>query len=116
MTSRRPPTPRRGQGGGRQRRAETEPSHYARHKQGDPDSIKDGTTLLEAQPGQRTSRLAHFSSGVKRKASFAEQLRQRRLQLGMGLVVHKINVFVGTSCFGLRMGKFARSEPNKEVP
>ena len=76
---------------------QTDASHHARHKKVDPDSLKNGTTLLEPQEGQRTLRMAYFFSGVKRKASIAEQLKQRCAKLGRGLIVYEVDVLVGGS-------------------
>ena len=54
---------------------QTDASLHARSKDVEMATIKDGTTLVEAMPGKRTLRLAYFFSGVKRKASIAEELK-----------------------------------------
>ena len=54
-----------------------------------------GTTLLEAKPGMATLRMADFFSGVKHKASIAEQLNSRCAKRGLVLVVFEIDVLVG---------------------
>ena len=54
---------------------QTDSSHHARHKSVDAESLKGGTTVVEAAEGKKTLRLAYFFAGVKRKASVAEELR-----------------------------------------
>ena len=53
--------------------------------------------MLEAKEGQRILRMAYFFSGVKRKASIAEQLKRRCAKLGLGLVVYEVDILVGGS-------------------
>ena len=74
---------------------QTDSSHHARSKDVDKATIKDGTTLVEAMPGKRTLRLAYFFSGVKRKASIAEELKILCTKGGFGLTVHEVDVLVG---------------------
>jgi len=68
----------------------------ARNEEVDPESIRGGTTMLESKPGIATLRMAYFFfSGVKRKASAAEQLKRRCQRPVMGFIVFEIEVLVG---------------------
>ena len=51
--------------------------------------------MLEARPGKATLKMAYFFSGVKRKASIAEQLKRRCAKQGLGLIIFEIDVLVG---------------------
>ena len=61
------------------------------------EELKGGTTLLTAQPGKRTLRLAYFFSGVKRKASIGEELRKLCEKEGIGLRMYEVDILVGGS-------------------
>ena len=74
---------------------QTDASRHAKHRKVDPSTIEGGTTVLEARPGKATLKMAYFFSGVKRKASIAEQLKRRCAKQGLGLIIFEIDVLVG---------------------
>ena len=76
---------------------QTDASRHAKHRKVDPASIEGGTTVLQARPGKATLKMAYFFSGVKRKASIAEQLKTRCAKQGLGHVIFEIDVLVGVS-------------------
>ena len=76
---------------------QTYASLHARYKVVDPESLKGGTTVVQAKPGKTTLRMAYFFSGIQRKASIAEQLKKRCEKEGIGLVVFEIDVVIGGS-------------------
>ena len=51
--------------------------------------------MREARPGNATLKMAYFFSGVKRKASIAEQLKRRCAKQGLGFIIFEIDVPVG---------------------
>ena len=51
--------------------------------------------MIEARPGKATLKMAYFFSGVKRKASIAEQLKRICAKQGLGLIIFEIGVLVG---------------------
>ena len=74
---------------------QTDASTHARKMDVDKSEVEDGTTLLEPKPGMRTLKLAYFFSGVKRKASIAEELKALCRKDGFGLIVYEVDVLVG---------------------
>ena len=55
------------------------------------------TIVLEAKPGMATLKMAYFFSGVKRKASIAEQPKAKCARQGLGLIIFEDDVLVGGS-------------------
>ena len=66
---------------------QTDASCYAKRRKKSPSTIEGGTTVLEARPGKATLTMAYFFSGVKRKASIAEQSKRRYAKHVLGLII-----------------------------
>ena len=76
---------------------QTDTSHHARNKTVDPESLKGGTTVVEAKDGKKTLKMAYFFAGVKRKASVGEELRELCTKEGYGLQIFEVDVLIGGS-------------------
>ena len=87
---------------------QTDASRHAKHRKVDLATIEGGTTVLQARPGKATLKMAYFFSGVKRKASIAEQLKTRCAKQGLGLVIFEIDVLVGGDEHDLLNKEFRR--------
>ena len=87
---------------------QTDASRHAKHRKVDPSTIEGGTTVLQASPGKATLKMAYFFSGVKRKASIAEQLKTTCAKQGLGLVIFEIDVLVGGDEHDLLNKEFRR--------
>ena len=59
--------------------------------------LSQGTVVVEAPNGRQTLRVAYFFSGIKRKASIANFLKEMRINAKVGLCFHEIDILVGGS-------------------